>query len=95
LDRLDDAKGKNARFLERVGEKSGIDRIVQQSKPAAFLDAKAVGSIRRAKQSTGGIFNWRYSVFFWKLLLSEQMTKEVLGICLAVISTETGTRLDE
>jgi hypothetical protein len=33
-------------------------------------------------------------VFFWHLLLLEQMTKEVLGIRPAVISTETGTRLD-
>jgi hypothetical protein len=34
-------------------------------------------------------------VFFWHLLLLEQMTKEVPGIRPAVISTETGTRLDE
>jgi hypothetical protein len=34
-------------------------------------------------------------VFFWTLLLLEQMTKEVPGICPAVISTGTGTRLDE
>jgi hypothetical protein len=40
-------------------------------------------------------FICRYSVFFWHLLLLEQMTKEVLGIRPAVISTETGTRLDE
>jgi hypothetical protein len=31
----------------------------------------------------------------WHLLLLEQMTKEVPGIRPAVISTETGTRLDE
>ena len=31
----------------------------------------------------------------WHLLLLEQMTKEVPGIRLAVISTETGTKLDE
>jgi hypothetical protein len=34
-------------------------------------------------------------VFFWHLFLLEQMTKEVPGIRPAVISTETGTRLDE
>ena len=34
-------------------------------------------------------------MFFWHLLLLEQMTKEVPGIRPAVISTETGTRLDE
>jgi hypothetical protein len=34
-------------------------------------------------------------VFFWHLLLLEQMTKDVPGIRPAVISTETGTRLDE
>jgi hypothetical protein len=34
-------------------------------------------------------------VFFWHLLVLEQMTKEVLGIRPAVISTETATRLDE
>jgi hypothetical protein len=34
-------------------------------------------------------------VFFWHLLLWEQMTKEVPGIRPAVISTETGTRLDD
>jgi hypothetical protein len=44
---------------------------------------------------TSSIFNCRYSVFFWHLLLLEQMTKEVPGIRPAVISTETGTRLDE
>jgi hypothetical protein len=44
---------------------------------------------------TSRIFNSRYSVFFWHLLVWEQMTKEVLGIRPAVISTETGTRLDE
>ncbi|HEU0295512.1 MAG TPA: hypothetical protein VFR47_22425, partial [Anaerolineales bacterium] len=40
-------------------------------------------------------FNCRYSVFFWHLLLLEQMTKEVPGIRPTVISTETRTRLDE
>jgi hypothetical protein len=34
-------------------------------------------------------------VFFWHLLLWDQMTKEVPGIRPAVISAETGTRLDE
>jgi len=34
-------------------------------------------------------------MFFWHLLFLEQMTKEVPGIRPAVISTETGTRLDE
>jgi hypothetical protein len=34
-------------------------------------------------------------VFFWHLLLLEQMTQEVPGIHPAVIATETGTRLDE
>jgi hypothetical protein len=34
-------------------------------------------------------------VFFWHLLLLEQMTKEVPGIRPAVISTEPGTRMDE
>jgi len=34
-------------------------------------------------------------VFFWHLLLLEQMTKEVPGIGPAVIATETGTSLDE
>jgi hypothetical protein len=44
---------------------------------------------------TSSIFNGRYSVFFWQLLLLDQMTKEVPGIRPAVISTPTGTRLDE
>ena len=34
-------------------------------------------------------------MFFWHLLLLEQKTKEVSGICPAVISTEPGTRMDE
>ena len=34
-------------------------------------------------------------MFFWHLLLLEQMAKRVPGIRPAVISTETGTRLDE
>ena len=34
-------------------------------------------------------------MFFWHVLVLEQMTKEVPGIRSAVISTETGTRLDE
>ena len=60
--------------------------------PAAFWPL-----IRYEEQSgvTSSIFNCRYSVFFWHLLLWEQMTKEVPGIRPAVISTETGTRLDE
>jgi len=44
---------------------------------------------------TSSSFNCRYSVFFWHLLLLEQMTKEVPGIRPAVISTETWTRLDD
>jgi hypothetical protein len=44
---------------------------------------------------TSSIFNCRYSVFFWHLLLWEPMTKEVPGIRPAVISTETATRPDE
>jgi len=58
---------------------------------------KAVGSIKRAEQSgvTSSIFNCRDSVFFWHLLLLEQMTKEVPGVRPAVISIETGTSLDE
>jgi hypothetical protein len=55
----------------------------------------AVDSIKRAEQNYQPYFNCRYSVFFWHPLLWEQMTKEVPGIRLAVISTETGTRLDE
>jgi hypothetical protein len=34
-------------------------------------------------------------VFFWHLLLVEPVTKEVPGIRPAVISIETGTRLDD
>jgi hypothetical protein len=69
-----------------------VRRIVQQSKATAFWPL-----IRSKEQSgaTSSIFNCRYSVFFWHLLLLEQMTKEVPGIRPAVISTETGTRLDE
>ena len=52
-----------------------------------WFDTKSGGTSR--------IFNCPYSVFFWHLLLLEQMTKEVPGIRPAVISTETGTRLDE
>lgn len=44
---------------------------------------------------TSSIFNCRYSVFFWHLLVLEQMMKEVPGIRPAVISIEAGTRLDE
>jgi hypothetical protein len=44
---------------------------------------------------TGSIFNCRYLVFFWHLLLLEQMTKAVPGIRPAVISIATGIRRDE
>ena len=60
-----------------------------------FWTQKAVGSINRAERSYQQYFNYCYSVFFWHLLLWEQMTKEVPGIRPAVISTETGTRLYE
>ena len=58
----------------------------QQSKSRWFYGKSRV---------TSSSFNCRYSVFFWHLLLLEQMTKEVPGIRPAVISTETGTGLDE
>jgi hypothetical protein len=44
----------------------------------------AVDSIRRAVRVTSSIFNCRYSVFFWQLLLLEQMTNEVPGITLGI-----------
>jgi hypothetical protein len=69
-----------------------LSRIVQPSKPAAKKPL-----VRSKEQSgvTSRIFNFRSSVFFWHLLLWEQMTKEVPGNRPAVISTATGTRLDE
>jgi len=69
-----------------------LSRIALQSKPTAKKP------LVRWKEQSGvisSVFNCRYSVFFGHLLYLEQMTKEVPGIRPAVISTETGTRLDE
>jgi ribonuclease HepT-like protein len=69
-----------------------LSRIVQPSKPTA---KKPLVRDKGESGVTSSIFHCRYSVFFWHLLLLEQMTKEVPGIRPAVISTETGIRLDE
>ena len=55
--------------------------------PSRWFDKKS--------RVTSSTFTCRYSVFFWHLLLLEQMTKEVPGIRPAVISAEPGTRMDE
>ena len=67
-----------------------LSRIVQQSKPAAFWPLIRYEERRYQQDFQLPVFRVLVASALW-----EQMTKEVPGIRPAVISAETGTRLDE